>query len=52
MLSSGNSPSGTSPKAAKLEIDLAVDADSLEESSDIKAVILDQVVSVTPLIWS
>ena len=39
-------------QGCKLEITPYIDMDSLEESSDIKAVILDKVVSVTPLVWS
>jgi len=35
-----------------LEIEPVIDTDNLEESSDIKAVVLDRVVSVTPLVWS
>lgn len=35
-----------------LEIEPFIDTDNLEESSDIKALILDKVVSVTPLVWS
>lgn len=39
-------------QSCKLEIDLVIDTDNLEESSDIKAMVLDKVVSVTPLVWS
>lgn len=38
-------------QGCKLEIDPVINMDNLEESSDIKAVILDKVVSVTPLVW-
>ena len=39
-------------QGCRLEIEPAIDTGKLEESSDIKAVILDRVVSVTPLVWS
>ncbi|MBN1312014.1 MAG: 5'/3'-nucleotidase SurE [Anaerolineae bacterium] len=35
-----------------LELDPAIDTDKMEESSDIKAVLVDKVVSVTPLAWN
>jgi 5'-nucleotidase len=39
-------------QGCNLEIEMIIDTDSLEETSDIKALLVDRVVSVTPLVWS
>ncbi len=38
-------------KGYKLKVDLIIDKENLEQSSDIQAIVYDKVVSVTPLTW-
>jgi 5'-nucleotidase len=45
-------PQRSFSQGCDLEIELVVDRDTLEKSSDIQAVTFDKVVSVTPLVWN